>query len=97
MVPVRRVVAVVVALRGVGAEQGAAGAEREEREQHDYGAGVRAQDVTFLDDIGANLKPARAIGMQTIKVDLGRTDQAVRELERITGLLLRDFPTTARL
>lgn len=31
--------------------------------------GVAAQRVIFLDDIGGNLKPARALGMTTIKVD----------------------------
>lgn len=30
--------------------------------------GVRARDVVFLDDLGQNLKPARAMGMHTIKV-----------------------------
>lgn len=31
--------------------------------------GVPAAQVVFLDDIGRNLKPARAMGMTTIKVD----------------------------
>ena len=30
--------------------------------------GVRAKDVIFLDDLGQNLKPARSMGMHTIKV-----------------------------
>jgi putative hydrolase of the HAD superfamily len=30
--------------------------------------GVRAADAVFLDDLGINLKPARALGMTTIKV-----------------------------
>ncbi|KAF2162228.1 hypothetical protein M409DRAFT_69162 [Zasmidium cellare ATCC 36951] len=55
-----------------------------------YGKGVRAQDITFLDDIGGNLRTAKKLGMGTIKVQLGRTDKAVVELERITGLRLRD-------
>ncbi|TKA83315.1 hypothetical protein B0A55_00598 [Friedmanniomyces simplex] len=50
------------------------------------GDGVRAGDVVFLDDIGANLRTARGLGMGTIKVELGRADQAVGELERVTGL-----------
>lgn len=50
--------------------------------------GVRAKDFVFLDDIGGNLKTAKKIGMGTIKVDLGRTAQAVKELEKITGLSL---------
>ena len=57
------------------------------------GAGVRAQDVVFLDDIGANLKPARSMGMRTIKVGLGKTNVAVAELEAITGLGLADEPS----
>lgn len=48
--------------------------------------GVRMQDVTFLDDIGTNLRTARKLGMNTIKVTLGRADVAVRELEVLTGL-----------
>ncbi|OCK74624.1 HAD-like protein [Lepidopterella palustris CBS 459.81] len=52
------------------------------------GDGVTAADVLFLDDIGANLKGARAVGMRTLKVELGRTEEAVRELERATGLKL---------
>ena len=31
--------------------------------------GVAADEVVFLDDLGINLKPARAMGMTTIKVD----------------------------
>lgn len=38
----------------------------------------------FLDDLGINLKPARAMGMATIKVE--REDQALTELQEITGL-----------
>lgn len=54
------------------------------------GDGVKASDITFLDDIGTNLKTARRLGMNTIKVDLGRADKAVLELEKLTGLQLRD-------
>ncbi len=32
-------------------------------------AGVAPDEVVFLDDLGINLKPARALGMHTIKVD----------------------------
>jgi putative hydrolase of the HAD superfamily len=31
--------------------------------------GVEADRTAFLDDLGVNLKPARAMGMTTIKVD----------------------------
>jgi FMN phosphatase YigB (HAD superfamily) len=54
----------------------------------DWGSGITAGDVVFLDDIGANLKTARMIGMGTIKVQLGKGADAVRELEKVTGLRL---------
>lgn len=49
---------------------------------------LQAADVVFLDDIGSNLRTARAAGMRTIKVQLGQTDKAVGELERVMGLEL---------
>ena len=52
--------------------------------------GVRAEDVVFIDDIGTNLRTARNLGMRTIKVNLGRADLAVKELEKVTGLDLSD-------
>jgi putative hydrolase of the HAD superfamily len=50
--------------------------------------GIAPTDAVFLDDIGANLKPARAMGMTTIKVD--DTAQALRELEAVLGFGLGD-------
>lgn len=50
--------------------------------------GVQAEDVVFLDDIGENLKAGRKQGFHTIKVHLGKTYEAVEELEKITGLQL---------
>jgi FMN phosphatase YigB (HAD superfamily) len=44
------------------------------------GSGVQAEDILFLDDIGENLKSARKLGMRTVRVLLGRTLDAVREL-----------------
>ncbi len=41
----------------------------------------------YLDDLGVNLKPAREMGMTTIKVT--SADQAIGELEAATGLSLR--------
>ena len=38
----------------------------------------------FLDDLGVNLKPARSLGMHTIKV--ADADAALRELEGLVGL-----------
>jgi FMN phosphatase YigB (HAD superfamily) len=52
------------------------------------GEDLRMQDVVFLDDIGGNLRTGRNVGMQTIKVVLGKTDLAVKELEQITGIPL---------
>ncbi len=46
--------------------------------------GVRPAQAVFLDDLGINLKPARAMGMTTIKVI--DVDQALRELGEATGL-----------
>ena len=42
----------------------------------------------FLDDLGVNLKPARALGMQTIKVL--NESQAIDALAELTGLALPD-------
>lgn len=48
---------------------------------------VPADEVVFLDDLGVNLKPARALGMTTIKVTEPET--ALTELETCLGLSLR--------
>jgi putative hydrolase of the HAD superfamily len=47
---------------------------------------VAPQDCVFLDDLGVNLKPARAMGMTTIKVE--SEAQALAELSTATGLPL---------
>ena len=49
--------------------------------------GIAPEEAVYLDDLGINLKPARQMGMKTIKV----VDPAValEELEAITGLSLR--------
>jgi len=49
-------------------------------------AGVSPASVVFLDDLGVNLKPARQLGMHTIKVQA--PEQAVSELARLLGLPL---------
>lgn len=49
--------------------------------------GVRPREAVFLDDLGVNLKPARAMGMTTIKVE--EPDQALAELEQVVGFPLR--------
>jgi len=49
--------------------------------------GVDATRCVYLDDLGVNLKPAREMGMVTIKVV--NASQAITELEAATGLSLR--------
>jgi putative hydrolase of the HAD superfamily len=46
--------------------------------------GVTPSETVFLDDIGRNLKAARALGMTTIKVD--DPDDALRELGAVLGI-----------
>ena len=48
---------------------------------------VDPKHCVYLDDLGVNLKPAREMGMTTIKVV--STSQAINELEATTGLSLR--------
>jgi putative hydrolase of the HAD superfamily len=48
--------------------------------------GVEPSEAAFLDDLGVNLKPARAMGMTTIKVD--DPDVALAELEQALGFPL---------
>lgn len=50
---------------------------------------IEATEAVFLDDLGINLKPARAMGMTTIKVD--DPVVALKELEAVLG-----FPVLAR-
>jgi putative hydrolase of the HAD superfamily len=51
---------------------------------------VQPAACVYLDDLGINCKPAAALGMKAIKVVT--EDQALAELEQITGLT---FPTLA--
>ena len=48
---------------------------------------IEPSEAVFLDDLGVNLKPARALGMSTIKV--GDPDVALAELEQVVGFPLR--------
>jgi putative hydrolase of the HAD superfamily len=47
---------------------------------------VEPRNCVYLDDLGVNLKPAREMGMTTIKVV--NAPQAITELEVATGLML---------
>jgi putative hydrolase of the HAD superfamily len=49
--------------------------------------GIGPAEAIMLDDIGANLKTARAMGMTTIKVE--EPEAALAELERVLGFPLR--------
>jgi putative hydrolase of the HAD superfamily len=48
---------------------------------------VEPSQAVFLDDLGINLKPARAMGMTTIKVT--DPDDALHELEQVVGFPVR--------
>ena len=45
---------------------------------------INPEEAVFLDDLGANLKPARAMGMRTIKVT--DPDAALAELASVLGI-----------
>lgn len=49
--------------------------------------GVPPERCVYLDDLGINLKPARALGMRTIKV--GDPDIAIAELQDMVGIALK--------
>ena len=49
--------------------------------------GITASEAVYLDDLGINLKPARELGMTTIKVL--NAEQAISELEQHLGISLR--------
>lgn len=49
--------------------------------------GIEPHQAVFLDDLGVNLKPARALGMITIKVT--DPDIALAELQEVLGIGLR--------
>ena len=51
--------------------------------------GVDPNRCVYLDDLGVNLKPAREMGMTTIKVI--DAPQAIRDLQAATGLALGDL------
>ncbi|KAK5087002.1 hypothetical protein LTR05_004173 [Lithohypha guttulata] len=48
-------------------------------------AEIEPKDIVFFDDIGENLKMGKSFGWRTVKVWLGKTDETVKVLERITG------------
>ncbi len=48
--------------------------------------GVAPEQCVFLDDLGINLKPARAMGMTTVKVPIGDVQPAITELDDLLKL-----------
>jgi len=48
--------------------------------------GISPLEAVFLDDIGLNLKAAKELEMDTIQVFIGKTQEAVKELEMKLGL-----------
>ncbi|CAG8494797.1 9311_t:CDS:2 [Paraglomus occultum] len=51
---------------------------------------IQPSDAVFLDDIGINLKSASELGMKTIKVELGNSRKAIKELENVLNIELLD-------
>ena len=47
---------------------------------------IQPSEAVFLDDLGVNLKPARAMGMTTIKVV--NPIQGIKDLEAVLGISL---------
>jgi putative hydrolase of the HAD superfamily len=47
---------------------------------------IEPEEAVFLDDLGINLKPARILGMRTIKVT--DPDEALSELQQVVGFPL---------
>lgn len=79
-----RAVAEVMALFDFVLESSKAGVRKPERRFYEIACEtmqVEPREVVYLDDLGINLKPARELGMQTIKV--GDPRLAVAELGRI--------------
>ncbi len=79
----------VVALFHVVVESSVVGCRKPEPEFYERACadlGVEPAACVFLDDLGINLKPARAMGMTTIKV--GDPAVAIAELELVLGIPL---------
>jgi len=81
----------VISLFDVVVESSVVGVRKPQPEFYELAcelAKVEPERVVFLDDLGVNLKPARAMGMTTIKVDADY-DAAILELEAHLGIPLR--------
>jgi putative hydrolase of the HAD superfamily len=83
-------VAEIVALFDAVVESSVVGVRKPDPEFYEIACqrlGIEPHEAVFLDDLGINLKPARAMGMTTIKV--GDPAVALAELEAIVGFPLR--------
>ena len=80
----------VVALFDVVVESSKVGIRKPEPRFYELACellGIEPHEAVFLDDLGVNLKPARAMGMTTIKVV--DPDEALDELEAVVGFPVR--------
>ncbi len=87
--PARPDVLAVVDLFEVVVESSVVGCRKPEPAFYDMACerlGVAPEACVFLDDLGVNLKPARAMGMATIKV--GDPAVAIAELETVLDIAL---------
>ncbi|KAL1927069.1 hypothetical protein VTP01DRAFT_5032 [Rhizomucor pusillus] len=48
--------------------------------------GVKPEEAIFLDDIGMNLRAAKKLGMETIQVKMGRSEEAIATLEKLVDM-----------
>ena len=79
----------VLAMFDVIVESSQLGVRKPDRAFYDVAcerAGVEPHEAVFLDDLGVNLKPAREMGMTTIKVV--DPDVAIEELSAVVGFPL---------
>lgn len=79
----------IVSLFDVVVESSAVGVRKPDPDFYEIACsrlGIAASEAVFLDDLGINLKPARAMGMTTIKVDDPAV--AIAELEVVVGFPL---------
>ncbi|CAN5231781.1 HAD-IA family hydrolase [soil metagenome] len=83
-------VAEIVALFDIAVESSVVGIRKPDVEFYEIACGrlgIHPSEAVFLDDLGINLKPARAMGMTTIKVT--DVDVALAELEAVVGFAVR--------
>lgn len=80
-------VADVMALFDFVIESSVVGFRKPDREFYELGceqAGIEPSEAVYLDDLGINLKPARAMGMKTIKVL--SAEQALKDLSDVLNI-----------